>query len=193
MQINWSGYVWDVYSGKIGTIPYLEENVYVDNDNKLHLKTKMIDGIMYGGRIQSIDNNFNRGTYTWKIISNVIVEHMLINFETYIPGIQAFTIVLTDGGSYYFVGHSGKHTYSPDFYFTKPNTIHRIVFSDNNLYFESSPDIYSWTYNGNLDINNYTSVDFISAITEEEIIIDSFSYTDSTTYCQIPTIVFSLS
>lgn len=193
MIINWSGFDWNILNGQIGASIFLEDNVYIDTNNKLHLKAKYIDMFTnYGGGISTVLNNFSFGTYVWKILGSITD---VLDLAITVPNVSLVYAELNNSKhtSKYFLNNEE----SGYFYIDKLNTTHMITFKENNdVRFESLPDIFSWnTISTDIPTNNYVYIlfsNFDSINTNKEMIIDSFSYTRYTYNCTIPIIQMNI-
>lgn len=70
--ITWSGLKWNVRSGGAGspgTNPWTNQNVWVDNQGRLHLKITNVNGVWYSSEVSTqVPNGY--GTYTFDVASS---------------------------------------------------------------------------------------------------------------------------
>lgn len=202
-KINWAGFTWDVRSGSGDPGPNdwsaSPTNVWVDSQNRLHLKITNTGGKWYCAGI-STTNNVGYGTYTFKMVTdptvypkNVVAgmfywlwnsnrDELDIEFSQWNNQNNPNTQYTT------FINDWAGRIESPMYETVGTNTTHKMVWSPNSIYFEGP--VSHWTYPGSYKpstggiyaINLWVYDPIKSGYTapangkEQELILENFTY-----------------
>jgi hypothetical protein len=154
--IDWSGYKWDVRTGTggPGTNSWTNKNVWVDSQNRLHLKITNVNGKWYCAEL-STQIPVSYGTYTFNVANDpsVYADNVVAGLFYYLSDkdeidieFSRWNLANTPNTQYTVWGPRGGIE-SARYETNAQNTTHKFVWSPSSINFQSV-GIGTWNYNG---------------------------------------------
>ena len=154
--IDWSGYKWDVRTGtgSPGTNSWTNKNVWVDSQNRLHLKITNVNGKWYCAEL-STQIPVSYGTYTFNVANDpsVYADNVVAGLFYYLSDkdeidieFSRWNVANTPNTQYTVWGPRGGIE-SARYETNAQNTTHKFVWSPSSINFQSV-GIGTWNYNG---------------------------------------------
>lgn len=154
-QINWSGYLWNVYTdgwGSWGGNHFSDStnNVWIDANNNLHLKITNVGGIWYCAEVETA-NTVGPGTFITNLVTNPLnppLDKYTVMGIFYYKGSQdEIDIEYARWGDpnnnnlgMFTVFTDQKSDTGPHFYINEPNTVNKIAWPSNGKIFWETKD-----------------------------------------------------
>ena len=164
-QLNWAGYTWNVHSSQEdwggNHFSDSSNNVWVDTQNRLHLKITNVNGMWYSAEIETA-NTIGYGTYATTVYSNpnTLAPNVIAGMFYYKDPSDEMDMEFSRWGNprqiydtFYTVydGSSTSAKHSQGYLTNTASTTHAMTWNENSISMvskDSSNIIGSWTYPG---------------------------------------------